>query len=138
MVGLAIQPEARQVGEREHRPLAALAQKGGDGGQVGVVAVIGGEPVAVDLFDKPETLDAYWEAIISGYALDGLDAEETPADTAAVSAFIDQLDQVVEEPVRAVGLGDEIHFESDQVAGAAQRWDEVLVHLSAYSLAGMA
>jgi hypothetical protein len=107
-------------------------------GQVGVVAVIGGAPVAVDLFDKPETLDAYWEAIISGYALDGLDADEKPTDALAVQAFVDQLDQVVEEPVRAVGLGDEIHFESDQVAGAALMWDDVLVHLSAYSLAGMA
>lgn len=106
-------------------------------GQVGVVAVIGGEPVAVDLFDKAETLDAYWEAIVSGYALDGLDADKAPTDVAAVETFINQLDHVVAEPVPAVGLGDEVHFESDRVAGAALMWDDVLVHLAAYSLAGM-
>ena len=106
-------------------------------GQVGVVALIGGEPVAVDLFDKPETLEAYWEAIVSGYALDGLDAPQAPADPSLIRAFIEDLDAAVEEPVRAVGLGEEFHFESDRVAGAALLWDDALVHLSAYSLAGM-
>ncbi len=106
-------------------------------GQVGVVAVIGGEPVAVDLFDKPETLDAYWEAIISGYALNGLDAADTPGELAAVTAFIEELNQAKDEPVRAAGLGEEVHFETRRVAGAALLWEDVLVHLSGYSLADM-
>jgi hypothetical protein len=106
-------------------------------GQVGVVVVFGGRPVALDLFDKPETLAAYWDGIVSGYALDGLDTAETPADLDAVRGFVDQLDQVTEERVGGVGLGTEIHFESAAVAGAALVWNDTLVHLSAYSLGGM-
>lgn len=107
-------------------------------GQVGVVAVIAGEPVALDLFDKAETLDAYWDSIVSGYALDGIDAPEVPTDLRKVEAFLAHLNDARAEPVQATGLGEEVHLESDEVAGAVLLWNDVLVHLSAYSLAGMA
>jgi hypothetical protein len=41
-------------------------------GQRGVLAVTAGGSVAVDLFDKPATLAAYWDGLMAGYALDAL------------------------------------------------------------------
>ncbi len=104
--------------------------------QVGVVAVIAGEPAAVDLFDSAETLDAYWDSIVSGYALDGVDAPEAPADPGRVESFLADLRTADAEPLPATGLGEEVHLESSDVAGAALLWNGTLVHLSAYSLAG--
>ena len=40
------------------------------GAQTGVAAVIGGAPVAVDVFDKPATLDRLWTRLVRAYAMD--------------------------------------------------------------------
>lgn len=104
-------------------------------GQVGVVTALDGRPVALDLFDRPEVLDAYWEALVAGYALDAEDTEPCqPGAVCEVEAFLAAVTAAPVSAGPAVGLGEELLFESDTVAGAGLRWDGALVHLSAYAL----
>lgn len=53
-------------------------------GQRGVLAFVGEQPAALDLFDRPETLAALWHALVGSYAADALVASGG-ADGAAVS-----------------------------------------------------
>jgi hypothetical protein len=114
----------------------ALARLQPAAGQVGVVAVVGGRPTAIDLFDRPETLEAYWDAIVSGYALDGVDAPDAELNRVAVDEFLAKLSGATEQRSPAAGLGEEIHIESEEVTGTGLRWQDELIHLSAYALAG--
>jgi hypothetical protein len=49
----------------------------------------GGVPVALDAFDKPETLGSLCSRLVSGYALDALGCRPAPARAEAITAFID-------------------------------------------------
>ena len=101
--------------------------------QVGVVAVIEGRPAAIDLFDKPQTLQAYWDSIVAGYRFDAGDDASAPGDPGLVDAFLEALARADERSVESTGLGEETHFESNDIVGAALRWDDAIVHLSAYA-----
>jgi len=105
-------------------------------GQRGVVAAAGNRILGADLFDKPGTLDRYWQAVVGAYALDALLEQQSAAgdDLAAeAEAF---LKSVVcadgSRRVQGVGEGDEIHFQGRGVVGHALVWDDAIVHLSAF------
>src|SRR5437667_173742 len=62
------------VAEAAAPRVAAIVEglRPGDG-QRGVLVVTGGGVLALDLFDKPSTLAAYWDGLLAGYALDAVD-----------------------------------------------------------------
>src|SRR5207249_10928990 len=98
-------------------------------GQRGVLVASPGGMVVLDLFDKPETLAAYWDGLLSGYALDALgghpgDAGRTrtagPPATFGADEAGTFLAQVLDAPATeaaAVALGTEVHFGDDDVPG---------------------
>ena len=104
-------------------------------GQRGVLVVSSRGVVALDLFDKPATLAAYWDGLLSGYGLDALGRAATgPAafDRAAARAFVDRVLGSPATESAAVALGDEVHFSDDDVTGGALVWDGAVVHLAAF------
>jgi hypothetical protein len=107
-------------------------------GQRGVLAVTADGVVAMDLFDKPATLAAYWDGLLAGYALDAVDdaggaALSGPADA---RAFLDAILAAPATETDAVALGTELHFGDDAVTGGALVWDGAVVHLAAFGRAG--
>ena len=51
-------------------------------GQTGVLCYIGARPMALDAFDRPETLAQLWPRMVSGYALDACRRRELRSTTA--------------------------------------------------------
>jgi hypothetical protein len=103
--------------------------------QRGVVVAIGSTVRSIDLFDKPETLDAYWEQLVHGYAVDALaqpDARAT-ATLADAKAFVALMSEARVTDVSGVGLGEELHLTSTRIAGTGLRWAGAVCHLSAFA-----
>ena len=63
---------------------------GPEPGQTGVAACMAGQPMAVDAFDRAETLARLWPRLISGYAADALGRSEMAADPGVVERFLAQ------------------------------------------------
>ena len=117
-------------------------------GQRGVLAVTASGSVALDLFDKPATLAAYWDGLLAGYALDALGGRSTDTrrgadanevfDSAEARAFLDRVLGSDATEAEAVALGTEVHFGDDDVTGGALIWDGAVVHLAAFGDVGAA
>ncbi|MDQ1518569.1 MAG: Ca-activated chloride channel [Actinomycetota bacterium] len=106
-------------------------------GQRGVLVVTAGGVVALDLFDKPSTLAAYWDGLLAGYALDAVDRRDGASATtefgpADARAFLDHVLGTPATETGAVALGTEVHFGDDDVTGGALVWDGAVVHLAAF------
>ena len=52
-------------------------------GQRGVLALAGGRPLALDVFDRPDTLASLWPGLVGSYAADALVAPSGPGGRAA-------------------------------------------------------
>jgi ARG/rhodanese/phosphatase superfamily protein len=101
-------------------------------GQVGVVAAAGGGVLTLDCFDKPATLAAYWDGLLSGYALDAVGADPPSAGPAEVEAFLARLLEAAVTEAPGTGLGTELHLDGEAVTGAALVWEGAAVHLAAF------
>jgi len=112
-------------------------------GQRGVLVVSRGGVVALDLFDKPATLAAYWDGLLAGYAFDAVSGRigEATDDGAAgaatfgpseAQAFLDHVFAAPATEATAVALGTELHFGDDDVTGGALVWDRAVVHMAAF------
>jgi len=105
-----------------------------DGAQ-GVIAAISGKFVAVDLFDKAETLRRVWPRLVTGYALDALARQKVrsrPFTPKGAGALLEHLGEVACQPCPSVGVGQDWRFESPAVVGQALVAEGVCVHLSAF------
>jgi hypothetical protein len=104
--------------------------------QCGVAVAIDGALRGLDCFDTPSTLAAYWDGLTAGYALDALGAlfaedADAPA-PAAVEAFVARVAAAVRTPAPTPGLGVGATFAGDSVVGTELRWDDTIVHISAF------
>jgi hypothetical protein len=100
-------------------------------GQTGVAVALGDRLVALDLFDRPETLDAYWDSLVSSYVLEGLDfvGTETAPDASAVESLLGHLAELEPLEMEGVGLGQGLHLDSGAVRATALSWEGSIVHL---------
>lgn len=102
-------------------------------GQVGVLALVGGEPLCLDLFDREETLGTLWDGLVGSYVSDALATPdgEAPLDIESVHAWIDGLANadVTEHPGAALGRTVVATAPAGTAAGLV--FGEALVHLSA-------
>ena len=101
----------------------------------GVVVAIDGKFVALDLFDKPDTLHRVWKRLVTGYAMDAIlgqveDAKPFAAD--AARALLAQAGDLACEPCPSVGVGDDWRFESKTLVGQALVAQNTCVHLSVF------
>lgn len=94
-------------------------------GQCGVAAAIGDRVVAVDLFDDPQTLADYWDALVAGYALD---ADETSATRPRRRTVRRLLGEVAAG--RATAVDGRVHVATDGAAATALLLDDIVVHLA--------
>lgn len=104
-------------------------------GQTGVIACIDARPVALDAFDRPETLNRLWSRLLSGYALDSLGHRHTTVLSGAVDSFLESAGSAVTTSHEGLGLGMDVVITSDSVVGNALTWGEGVVHLALFARA---
>jgi len=104
-------------------------------GVCGVVAAIGGAFVAMDVFDRPETLGRIWRRLITGYAIDAIGRRKHAEGTfsaGAAEVLLEHVGQIECTPCPSVGAGTDWRFEAPDIVGQALIADQVCVHLCAF------
>lgn len=101
-------------------------------GQTGVLACIGGEPIVLDAFDRPDTLAKMWKRLVSGYAMDALTAATLKVPSGVAEEFMAQARGGEFSIHDAVGIGTDVVVTSPAVVGNALAWDGGVVHLSLF------
>jgi hypothetical protein len=103
-------------------PIVALA------GQRGVVIAIGGHPVALELFDHPDTLAERLDSIVQGYVAESMLRDFVATPSSRVRTFVDRTQrQALSEDVDA---NRKRTTSNAHVASEALFESEVLLHLS--------
>lgn len=106
-------------------------------GACGVVVAIDGRFAALDLFDKPSTLEALWPRLVTGYAVDAAATAKNAAAKASLSAkgaaaLLEHIGEIKCTQHPGVGVGQEWRFEAADLLGHALVAEEVCVHLGAF------
>ena len=102
-------------------------------GQTGVIACVGGRPVALDAFDRPETLSKLWSRLLSGYALDAVGREKAALEPDAVATFLSSAASATTTSHEGLGLGMDVVITDQSIVGNALTWDEGVVHLALFA-----
>lgn len=104
--------------------------------QAGVMFVIPGSCIGVDLFDNPATLRRLFPKLVRSYALDALEAPapaSQPGDPSNVAAKI--VEKIIAAPSftqPAVGIGEEIRIDDSSLSGATLWAINRYVHVCAF------
>lgn len=104
-------------------------------GACGVVAAVCGRFVAMDAFDSPSTLETIWGRLVASYAMDAEAVTDHAPKTFTAKAAGVLLEHVAEQQCQAfdaVGLGEDLRFEADDVLGQGLRVEGYLLHLSVF------
>jgi hypothetical protein len=101
--------------------------------QVGALVAIGGKFAVLDYVTRPEVFSALHAALVQGYALDALEAEEAPPPSAdEARGFISLLTQVEPTQRDGIGLGREIRFAQDGLMGSGLVAGSELIQIAAF------
>lgn len=106
-----------------------------DAGQTGVIACIAGRPVALDTFDRPETLSKLWPRLLSGYALDAVGNPEAAPVDGALESFLSRAAGAETTSHEGLGMGMDVVLTAPDVVGNALVWEEGVVHLALFARA---
>lgn len=101
----------------------------------GVVVAIDGQLMAVDLFDKPQTLERLWPRLVTGYALDAIGRPKSKAGSfskKAAQVLLEHVGEIECQPCPSVGLGKDWRFEAEDIVGQALVVGRTSAHLSAF------
>jgi hypothetical protein len=103
----------------------------------GIMAAIGGHFVALDLFDKPATLERIWARLITGYAMDAIardqEADKSKRFTAkGAAALLEHVGEIECRAFPSVGLGEDWRFEAADVLGQTLVVEGECVHLCVF------
>ncbi len=104
-------------------------------GQTGVIACVAGRPVALDAFDRPETLTRLWSRLLSGYALDAVGHKKTTLEADAVASFLGSAVNATTTGHEGLGLGMDVVITDQSIVGNALTWEERVVHLALFARA---
>ena len=104
-------------------------------GQTGVIACIGGRAVALDAFDRPETLATLWARLLSGYSLDAVGRDKALVQPDAVASFLHSAATAAATAHEGLGLGMDVVITGDSVVGNALTWESGIVHLALFARA---
>ena len=100
--------------------------------QRGVLALAGGSPLALDVFDRPATLASLWAGLVGSYAADALLAPPGPGGSAAdAAALVAALARGEASTHPAVGVGEVVFLSSAYATVSALVVGAALVHLAA-------
>ena len=100
----------------------------------GVMAFAGWRPLALDLFDRPETLAALWDRLVQGYAMDALTDEPASVGEEFAYGFLKGIAAEDAEATahEGVGLGTDVILTSPTSVADALTWEGAVVHLAAF------
>ena len=104
-------------------------------GARGMLAAVSGRFVAMDALDRPEMFKCVWNRLVSGYAVDAIgraEADAKPFGEKSARFILDSLSECRVSAFKAVGLGQELRFESDVMLGQALAVDDGVVHISVF------
>ena len=113
-----------------------VAFSGPEPGQTGVIACVDGRPVALDAFDRPETLTKLWPRLLSGYALDAVGHGHALVTPDRIDSFLEAAAGAATTSHEGLGLGMDVVITSDSVVGNALTWGEGVIHLALFARAG--
>ena len=104
-------------------------------GQRGVIVGIGGEAVALELFDSAATFAEYFQSLLAGYSVDALAAEPVATSSSKARGVVRRMAKADWSFGDAVGLGREITIEGDKLTGSGLAWSEERppVHVAAFA-----
>ncbi len=102
-------------------------------GQTGVIACVSGRCVALDSFDRPETLSKLWTRLLRGYAMDALGSAPVSMQDGAVQRFLDEASSGETTSHDGIGLGMDVMLTMPTVVGHALTWEGGVVHLALFT-----
>ena len=94
----------------------------------GVVVLLDGHAECADLFDRPETLRAYWSRLVRSYALEALDRKRSKPSMDAAQRLLRRPGAAHLTPFASIGLGTDIRIVGNGVVGAALVHGQTVVH----------
>lgn len=108
-------------------------------GQIGIVAIIGGEVAGFDLVSRPDAYARLHAKLIKSYVMDALagkkkGAADKAAAGKAVKSFMERAIGCEEKSFKSVGCGDDYRFKGDHIAGSALVHDQTVVHTAFFHL----
>ena len=104
--------------------------------QAGVAFAVGAGTMGLDLLDHPNTLRAMYSKLLRSYALDALEAPDTPAATdSEMTDFLARIGKTDCLVRPAVGIGEDVRLTGKGISGAAL-WAQRYVHVCAFTVSG--
>ena len=106
-------------------------------GTRGVMAAVSGHFVAMDVLDQPKTLEQIWNRLVTGFAMDAVRLsrkENTPFTASSAKFILDSIPECTVKVFPAVGLGQELRFESSHLQGQALEFEGQMVHMSVFPI----
>ncbi len=112
--------------------------------QVGAVFAIDGKVSGFDLFADAGHCAKYFPKLVGSYALDALETADGVADESGggdergtpareqVRVFLARFDGASEAVHDAIGLGQDVRVETEEVIGAGLVWEDACVHLAGF------
>jgi hypothetical protein len=104
--------------------------------QVGVVFVLNGEVLGMDLLDATDSLAHLLPRLVRSYALDALEhpgEDDRHATPLQVSAFLQQVADAPTQVFPSTDLGQDLRFSGEAIMGGALVEDDRVIHLVAFS-----
>jgi hypothetical protein len=95
---------------------------------VGVVALVEGRAECADLFDRPETLRAYWNRLVRSYALEALDSTPRKPSVNSAARLLRRPGGASLTPFASLGIGTDVRIVGNGVVGAALVHGQTVVH----------
>ena len=103
--------------------------------QIGAMFAIDGKIEGLELLDSSTTFSKMFENLVRSYALDALETAAGPSRMASeddARAFLEELAEAETSEYPAIGLGEEIRVNADNIVAGGLRVDDTLVHLVAF------
>jgi hypothetical protein len=102
-------------------------------GQTGTIACVSGRCVALDSFDRPETLSKLWTRLLRGYAMDALGSAPASLPEGAVQQFLNEASSGHNTTHQGVGLGVDVMLTATNAVGHALTWEEGIIHMALFA-----
>ena len=106
-------------------------------GQSGALVALGGSFAVLDWVSRPEVFTSLHSALVQGYALDAIEADEADAPPLEeATGFVEIASGIAASERDGIGLGREVRFSAHQLIGtgltAAEELVQLTVHCGAY------
>ncbi|CAN5172784.1 hypothetical protein BH24ACT19_BH24ACT19_22230 [soil metagenome] len=101
----------------------------------GAIIALCGRPVLAEVLPGPHSFDKVFPKLLAGYAFEALENTEDGAlpDVSVVEGFLQSISQARAEEHPALGLGQDVRFESEGLSGYALVREEGVLHAAAFA-----